>query len=78
MSSSSAHRDGPYSGLPNQQVQAANGIGYAYRDTGGGQADVPVVLLQHFRRYPDSSPRWWRTGSPGRAGRVRRRPPRYS
>jgi pimeloyl-ACP methyl ester carboxylesterase len=49
MSTSSAHRDGPYSGLPNKQVQAANGIGYAYRDTGGGQASPPLVLLQHFR-----------------------------
>ena len=31
---SSAHRDGPYSGLPNKLVLAANGIDYAYRDTG--------------------------------------------
>ncbi len=47
-STDSAHRDGRYSGLPNKQVQAANGVGYAYRDT-GGEGGVPLVLLQHFR-----------------------------
>ena len=31
---SSARRDSPYSGLPNKLVRAANGIDYAYRDTG--------------------------------------------
>ena len=36
-----------YSELPNKQVSAANGIGYAYRDAGEGA--VPLVLLQHFR-----------------------------
>jgi pimeloyl-ACP methyl ester carboxylesterase len=46
---SSAHRDGPYSGLPNKLVRAANGVEYAYRDTGGGEGGVPLVLLQHFR-----------------------------
>jgi pimeloyl-ACP methyl ester carboxylesterase len=46
---SSAHRDSPYSGLPNKLVRAANGIDYAYRDTGGGDGGVPLVLLQHFR-----------------------------
>ena len=48
----SAHRDGPYSGLPNKLVQAANGVGYAYRDT-GGEGGVPLVLLQHFRGNRD-------------------------
>ena len=38
-----------YSQLPNQQVSAANGVDYAYRDTGGGEGGVPLVLLQHFR-----------------------------
>jgi pimeloyl-ACP methyl ester carboxylesterase len=38
-----------YSELPNERVTAANGIEYAYRDTGGGGDEVPVVLLQHFR-----------------------------
>jgi hypothetical protein len=31
-----ATNDGPYSGLPNNLVRAANGIDYAYRDTGPG------------------------------------------
>jgi pimeloyl-ACP methyl ester carboxylesterase len=39
----------PYSALPNDTVQAANGIKYAYRDTGGHDGSVPLVLLQHFR-----------------------------
>jgi len=30
-------------------VSAANGTDYAYRDTGGSEATVPLVLLQHFR-----------------------------
>ena len=38
-----------YSALPNSVVSAANGIGYAYRDTGGHDGAVPLVLLQHFR-----------------------------
>jgi len=51
----SAHRGGPYSGLPNQRVSAANGIDYAYRDTGpGARGGVPLVLLQHFRGNLDS------------------------
>jgi pimeloyl-ACP methyl ester carboxylesterase len=44
----------PYSALPNSTVQAANGISYAYRDTGGDEGTVPVVLLQHFRGNLDS------------------------
>ena len=52
---SSARREGAYSGLPNKLVRAANGIDYAYRDTGpGASASVPLVLLQHFRGNLDS------------------------
>jgi pimeloyl-ACP methyl ester carboxylesterase len=47
-------RDGAYSGLPNKLAKAANGIDYAYRDTGGGEGGVPVVLLQHFRGNLDN------------------------
>jgi pimeloyl-ACP methyl ester carboxylesterase len=43
-----------YSELPNEQVSAANGINYAYRDTGAGQDTVPLVLLQHFRGNLDN------------------------
>src|SRR3984957_18898867 len=51
----SAHRDGPYSALPNQLVTAANGIEYAYRDTGSGaNGAVPLVLMQHFRGNLDN------------------------
>jgi pimeloyl-ACP methyl ester carboxylesterase len=35
-------------------VSAANGIDYAYRDTGGGEGAVPLVLLQHFRGNLDN------------------------
>src|SRR5215470_19176305 len=38
-----------YSGLRNELISAANGVDYAYRDTGGGEGGVPLVLLQHFR-----------------------------
>ena len=58
---SSARREGAYSGLPNKLVRAANGIDYAYRDTGpgpgpgaGAGVGVPLVLLQHFRGNLDS------------------------
>ena len=37
-----------YSDLGNELVSAANGVDYAYRDT-GGDGPVPLVLLQHFR-----------------------------
>ena len=51
----SAHRDGPYSGLPNKRVGAANGIDYAYRDTSQDASGVvPLVLLQHFRGNLDN------------------------
>lgn len=41
-----------YSEAPNKLVSAANGIDYAYRETGAGT--VPLVLLQHFRGNLDS------------------------
>jgi pimeloyl-ACP methyl ester carboxylesterase len=43
-----------YSGLANELVRAANGVDYAYRDTGGGEGTVPLVLLQHFRGNLDN------------------------
>ncbi|MFY9934401.1 MAG: alpha/beta hydrolase [Streptosporangiaceae bacterium] len=44
-----------YSELANEHISAANGIGYAYRDTGGGRdGGVPLVLLQHFRGNLDN------------------------
>ncbi|MFF1601494.1 alpha/beta fold hydrolase [Streptomyces mirabilis] len=45
-----------YSGLPNERIKAANGIDYAYRDTGPTDdgAGVPLVLLQHFRGNLDN------------------------
>jgi pimeloyl-ACP methyl ester carboxylesterase len=49
----SSYRDGTYSGLPNKLVSAANGVDYAYRDS-GGEGGVPLVLLQHFRGNLDS------------------------
>ncbi len=35
-------------------VRAANGVSYAYRDTGGHDAIAPLVLLQHFRGNLDN------------------------
>jgi hypothetical protein len=44
-----------YADLKNELVSAANGVAYAYRDTGGGGAGAaPLVLLQHFRGNLDS------------------------
>jgi pimeloyl-ACP methyl ester carboxylesterase len=45
-----------YSALENQRISAANGISYAYRDTGSadGTGSVPLVLLQHFRGNLDN------------------------
>jgi pimeloyl-ACP methyl ester carboxylesterase len=40
--------------LANQKVSAADGIDYAYRDTGGGEGALPLVLLQHFRGNLDN------------------------
>jgi len=47
---------GGYSALENQRVSAANGVSYAYRDTGSadGTGGVPLVLLQHFRGNLDN------------------------
>ena len=44
--------DRAYSGLPNKLVSAANGVEYAYRDTGEGEA--ALVLLNHFRGNLDN------------------------
>jgi pimeloyl-ACP methyl ester carboxylesterase len=55
-----------YSQLPNQLVSAANGVDYAYRDTGGGP--VPLVLLQHFRGNLDN----WDPALIGALARARR------
>jgi pimeloyl-ACP methyl ester carboxylesterase len=43
-----------YSELPNELVSAATGVDYAYRDTGGKDDAVPLVLLQHFRGNLDN------------------------
>ncbi len=43
-----------YSELRNERVSAANGVDYAYRDTGGDEDAVPLVLLQHFRGNLDN------------------------
>jgi pimeloyl-ACP methyl ester carboxylesterase len=43
-----------YAKLPNEVVKASNGVHYAYRDTGGGEGRVPLVLFQHFRGNLDS------------------------
>jgi pimeloyl-ACP methyl ester carboxylesterase len=45
---------GGYSELANERVSAANGVDYAYRDTGGGADGLPLVLLQHFRGNLDN------------------------
>jgi pimeloyl-ACP methyl ester carboxylesterase len=52
---SPTHHGGSYSGLPNLQVSAANGIDYAYRDMDAeNTAGVPLVLLQRFRGNLDN------------------------
>jgi pimeloyl-ACP methyl ester carboxylesterase len=44
-----------YSEADNTRISAANGIDYAYRDTGGGsEGAVPLILLQHFRGNLDN------------------------
>jgi pimeloyl-ACP methyl ester carboxylesterase len=43
-----------YSELRNEQVNAANGVNYAYRDTSADAGGVPLVLLQHFRGNLDN------------------------
>jgi hypothetical protein len=42
-----------YSALRNEHISAANGVDYAYRDT-GGEGGLPLVLLQHFRGNLDN------------------------
>jgi pimeloyl-ACP methyl ester carboxylesterase len=55
-----------YSELRNQRVSAANGVSYAYRDT-GVEDGVPLVLLQHFRGNLDNwDPALIDTLTPGR------------
>jgi pimeloyl-ACP methyl ester carboxylesterase len=44
--------DRAYSALPHKLVSAANGVDYAYRDTGEGE--VALVLLNHFRGNLDN------------------------
>jgi len=47
--------DSAYASRPNQRVAAANGVAYAYRDTGPADGDaLPLVLLQHFRGNLDN------------------------
>jgi pimeloyl-ACP methyl ester carboxylesterase len=41
-----------YSQAPNKLVSAANGVDYAYRETGEGA--LPLVLFQHFRGNLDN------------------------
>ena len=41
-----------YTETPTERVEAANGIAYAHRDSGGSA--VPLVLLQHFRGNLDN------------------------
>jgi pimeloyl-ACP methyl ester carboxylesterase len=41
-----------YAGSPDQLVSAANGVDYAYRESGGGEP--PLILLQHFRGNLDN------------------------
>lgn len=43
----------PYAELPIKVARAANGIEYAYRELGDGDA-TPLVLLQHFRGNLDN------------------------
>jgi pimeloyl-ACP methyl ester carboxylesterase len=46
---------GRYIGLPTSRVTAANGVDYAYRDTGPQDTSgTPLVLLQHFRGNLDN------------------------
>jgi pimeloyl-ACP methyl ester carboxylesterase len=44
--------DCAYGALPHKLVSAANGVDYAYRDTGEGE--VALVLLNHFRGNLDN------------------------
>ena len=52
---SPASGENSYAVLPNEQVEAANGVVYAHRATGPADNDgVPLVLLQHFRGNLDN------------------------
>jgi pimeloyl-ACP methyl ester carboxylesterase len=52
---SPARWDSPSSGLPNKLARGANGIDYAYRDTGPkASGGVPLALFQHFRGNLDN------------------------
>lgn len=54
-SGAAAPQETSYATLPNKRVTAANGIEYAYRDTGAKDgAGVPLVLMQHFRGNLDN------------------------
>jgi len=46
------HAQTKYTDASTQRVTGENGIEYAYRDV--GEADVPLVLLQHFRGNLDN------------------------
>src|SRR5215475_4018180 len=43
-----------YAALRNERVQAPDNVDYAYRDTGGGDGKVPLVMFQHFRGNLDN------------------------
>ena len=49
----SSHGHGVF-GTAERTVSAANGIDYVYRDSGGREGTVPLVLLQHFRGNLDN------------------------
>jgi pimeloyl-ACP methyl ester carboxylesterase len=50
-----ARQETSYVALPNKRITAANGIEYAYRDTGAKDGTgVPSVLMQHFRGNLDN------------------------
>jgi hypothetical protein len=43
-----------YSELANETVSAADGVDYAYRDTGGGrEGGAPLVLLFLFQHHAE-------------------------
>jgi pimeloyl-ACP methyl ester carboxylesterase len=44
--------EGTYLELPNKRIAAANGVDYAYRES--GTSSLPLVLLQHFRGNLDN------------------------
>jgi pimeloyl-ACP methyl ester carboxylesterase len=45
---------GTYVDAKNQVLSASNGVGYAYRSTGGASDAIPLVTLQHFRGNLDN------------------------